>query len=70
MPRNSALLSIYVAWNNGDASPYLVYDVAALGEGVARQRAAQRVALCKANSYPVTSCRFDYEDGESSEMMG
>lgn len=69
MSRNSALLSIYVAWKNGDAEPYLVYDVATLGEGQARQRAAQRVALCQANGYPVTSYRFDYEDGVSNEQI-
>lgn len=64
------LLSIYVAWQNGDASPYVVYDVAELGENRARLRAAQRVALCKASNFPVTSHRFDYDNGETSEMIG
>jgi hypothetical protein len=70
MARNSELISIYVAWKNGDATPYIVYNVKELGEGAARQRAAQRVALCQASGYPVTSFRFDYADGDSSEMMG
>jgi hypothetical protein len=64
------LVSIYVAWNNGDAQPYLVYDAAELGETRARTRAAQRVALCQASNYPVTSYRFDYDDGSTSEMCG
>jgi hypothetical protein len=64
------LVSIYVAWKGqSGAEPYLIYDALKLGEGVARQRAAQRVAMCKSLDQPVTAYRFDYDDGTSVDKV-
>jgi hypothetical protein len=58
------LLSIFVEWRDekGDRQSF-PYDAELLGDGRARQRAAQRIEICRASHQAVTAYRFEYSDG-------
>jgi hypothetical protein len=70
MSRNSELVSIVVEWRDEKGDRQSVdYTVAALGEGRARQRAAQRIEICRATQQTITAYRFEYADGGVSNAV-